>query len=190
MMKNKFMPMLVVMLVMLAFATPLVAASEETGTGQSRLVTLSTPEADANVTVTVPAKWNNETANSLVFTVEENGGADDYLINVSINNNGSYTNKSISVTSVDGQNVTAYANYTAGELGEFYDGNCSIELVFDTNYTAVDDWYGEIDLLSADEYTISVTTTQLMVAVLSMGIALLFVVKVLGSLSETAKEEK
>ena len=183
-MKKSF-TILVALFVLVALATPLVSASTLEGTGQSRIVTLYTPAVDTNVTVTVPAILNNETANSFVFSViDESSGTDDYLLNVSININGTWYNDSVAVSSVADENVTAYINYTADALPLNASANITIELVFDTNYTSADIWWGEIETVDANDYTMRVTIIEMLVNLVTLFILVSFVMIIIKFLQD------
>jgi len=190
-MKKSITVMVAMMFLMTLLAVPMVSASTVEGTGQSRTVTLYTPAVDTNVTVVVPTIIQNDTANSFVFTViDESGGTDDYLLNVSININGTYYNESASVSSVADDNVTAYVNYTADTLPINASANITIELVFDTNYTQADVWYGEIETVDATRYSMRVTLMNTMIELIGVAILIMFIMVIFNYLKGAVEPSK
>ena len=187
---KKILTTVVALFILVAFSFPLVSASSVEGTGQDRTVLFATPEGDANFTVGVPAILNNETLNSFTFVVNETGGADDYLLNVSIGSNGTWYTQSVAVTSVDMDNVTAYVNYSALTLPLNASANITIEVVFDTNYTVVDTWYGEVRIVDANDYSMSVTLISMIINLMTLFVMVSFVMLIFRYLKEAVKPTK
>ena len=71
------------------------------------------------------------------------------------------------------------------------DANITITMQWQ-NLTASNDdvWYGTVDVVDADNYGIRVTTYELMIAILSMGLVILFIGKVLGSMKDMGDDKK
>lgn len=177
--------------VVVAFATPLVSASSETGTGSSRTVTFNDSFVDTNTTVVVPTILNNETANSFAFVVVDDSGiwGSNYTFNITIyDNNVTWYNGTVDVVGVPSENTTGYINFTANTFALVDNANITVTMQW-SNFTSTNDdvWYGEVDIVDATTYSLRVTTTGMLVSVMGMGLVVLLIVKVLGSMKEFEK---
>lgn len=195
---NKPITIMVALFVLMALAIPTcVSASSVEGYGLSRTVTLYNNESvmdSTNVSVIVPTALNNETINSFAFSVIDVANVtDDYILNISINSNGTFYNETVSVTSVQLDTVVAYINYSALSLPLNDTANITIELVFDTNYTSADIWYGEIAIVDAQEFGM-VNMTDMIMNLMSVMITILFVVLIIkflkGAVNPESKKKK
>ena len=182
---SRLVTCLMAMFLIVGMATPLALASSEAGTGQDRVVTFNDPYIYTNTTVTVPSILNNETANSFTFVVvDESSSSVNYTFNMTINGTNLGT---VDIISVSDDNATGYINYTADAIPILADANVTITMLYTDNYTQADVWYGTVDVVDADTYSISVTTVDLLMQVLAVGLVLLSVVKVLGSVKMDEK---
>lgn len=195
---NKPITIMVALFVLMALAIPTcVSASSVEGYGLSRTVTLYNNESvidSTNVSVIVPTALNNETINSFAFSVIDVANVtDDYILNISINSNGTFYNETVSVTSVQLDTVVAYINYSALSLPLNNTANITIELIFDTNYTSADIWYGEIAIVDAQEFGM-VNMTDMIMNLMSVMITILFVVLIIkflkGAVNPESKKKK
>lgn len=192
---KKSITLMVVMLTFLALMIPLasVSASDVETVGYNRTVTLYTPEVNTNVTVVVPIMIGNYTDNNFMFTViDESGVADDYLLNITIDVNGTLYTESVAVTSVADNTTVAYVNYTALTLPLNINGtsNITIDLVFDGNYTVADTWYGDIDIVNEQEYTMSVILMSLLMNLMYIAIFVSFMMLIIKYLKEAVEPTK
>jgi len=186
---KKTIPTLVVMALILSgmfAATPLVAASSEAGTGQSRTVTLSDPDWNyTNATVVVPSIIDNSTANVFTFEVVDTYNISwDYNFTVSIyDGNVTWYNETVSITSVALNTTEGNVTYTANSLPLL--NNANITLIMDywngTANVTLDSWYGTIDVVSNNDYAMRVTMLSMLVSLLATVIIMIMIVKVLGS---------
>jgi len=185
---KKFITYALAILVVFAFATPLVSASSETGSGSSRTVTFNDSFVNTTTTVVVPTILNNETANSFAFVVMDESGVwgSNYTFNITIyDNNVTWYNGTVDVVGIPSENTTGYINFTADQIAIVNDANITITMQW-SNWTATNDdvWYGTVDVVDAQNYNIRVTTYEMMIAILSMGLVILFIGKVLGSMKD------
>lgn len=191
---KKFISFMLIGLFVLALATPFAMASSETGSGSSRTVTFHDSFVDCNTTVIVPTVLNNETNNSFAFTVIEESGSwgCNYTFNITIyDNNATWYNGTVDIDGVPNDNTTGYINFTAGTFEVVNDANITITMQWQ-NWTATNDdvWYGEVDIVDQDTYTIRVVTVELMVSVLAFGLVIVFIAKILGSMKDMGKTTK
>lgn len=192
-MNKKFISLMLIGLLVVAFATPLVSASSETGSGSSRTVTFNDSFVNTNTTVVVPSVLNNETANSFAFLVVEESGAwgSNYTFNITIyDNNVTWYNGTVDVDAVPNGNATGYINFSANTFALVNDANITITMQWQ-NFTSSNDdvWYGEVDIVDAQTYTLRVTTVELLVTILGFGLVILFIGKVLGSMKTMDKKK-
>lgn len=192
-MNKKFISFMMVALVIVAFATPLVSASSETGSGQSRTVTLADSFVDTNTTVVVPTILNNETVNSFAFVVEdESGVSSSYTFNITIyDNNVTWYNGTVDVVGVPSENTTGYINFTADQVALVIDANITITMQW-SNWTASNDdvWYGEIDFVDAQTYNLRVTTPSILISVMGIGIIIIIFAGIMNSTFKNVKDKK
>ena len=194
---KKPITIMVALFVLMALAIPsMVSASTEEGYGLSRTVTFNPPvPVNTSVSVVVPTALNNESINSFVFSVTDvdNATIDAFILNVSINSNGTFYNETVSVTSVLQETVLAYINYSALSLPLNDTANITVELVYDDNYTSADIWYGEIAIVDAQEFGM-VNMTDMIMNLMSVMITILFVVLIIkflkGAVNPEAKKKK
>jgi hypothetical protein len=191
---NKFLSYALAILVVVAFATPLVSASSETGSGTNRTVTFNDSFVDTNTTVVVPTILNNATDNSFAFVVSDESGVwgSNYAFNITIyDNNVTWYNGTVNIVGTPSENTTGYINFTANTFDLVNDANITITMQW-SNWTATNDdvWWGTVDIVDANTYTISVVTVDLMVSVLGMGMLILFIGKVMGSMGEMGSDKK
>lgn len=190
---KKFISYIMIAFVIVAFATPLVSASSETGSGSTRTVTFNDSFVDTNTTVVVPTILNNETNNSFAFVVvDESGGVSEYTFNITVyDNNATWYNETVDITTVADENVTGYINFTANTFDLVDDANITITMQW-SNWTATNDdvWYGTVDIVDDANYQIRVVTSGLLISVLGFGLVILFIGKVLGSMSMDGKGKK
>lgn len=196
---KKGMTIMVAMFFLFALATPMVvSASTEDGIGQNRTVTLvSDANVDGNITdvvIGVPVLYQNDTNTSFMLTAQPhpstNISVDDYLLNISINNNGTWYNESVAFSSLADENVTAYINYTADTFILNETCNITIQLVYDTNYTVADEWWGEVGFVDANDYAMRVTMMELLVSVMSLFILVWFVMTIFKYLKNAVEPSK
>lgn len=188
---KKFIPILVALVLICGLLTiPTVLASTESGTGQNRSVVLSNPYTTyTNATVTVPTILNNESANSFAYVITDTSNSTiNYTVNISVEYNGTYYNKTVAGASVANDSTTLYTNYTADEVpvGE---ANVTIQLVFTDNYTEADNWTGTIDYVAANTYAISVTTIGIILSLIPIAVIILFIGKIFGSIQKQMKKD-
>ena len=179
---------------MLALATPLACASSETGSGSSRTVTFHDSFQDCNTTVIVPTVLNNETNNSFAFVVMDESGnwGNNYTFNITIyDNNVTWWNGTVDIDGVPNENTTGYINFTANTFDVVDDANITITMQWQ-NFTSTNDdiWWGTVDIVDQDTFTIRVTTVELMVSVLAFGLVIVFIGKILGSLKMDDRKKK
>lgn len=180
---KKTIPLLMsVILGLMLMVAPMVAASSSTGTGQNRTVTMNDPYINTNVTVVVPNALDNSTADSYAFlVVDESGTSVDYTFNVTIwDNNVTWYNSTVDVSSVSDDNVTGYVNFTADTFAVVADANITITMLFTTNWTQADVWYGEVDIMSHDTYALGVELVQILISLLGTVIIVILISKVLS----------
>ena len=190
-MNKKVVPIIVSMFLVCAFAFPLASASTVDGSGPERTVTLYDPYEYVNTTVVVPTVLSNETNTSFAFVVHAEAGTSgaSYTFNVSIN--GTW-NGTVDIVAVADSNVTGYVNYTANTFDIVDNANITITGQFTGagNWTEVDTWYGEVDIVDNQNYMLRVTLVQMIASMLVVVIIVSLVSKVIGSLSETTKGGK
>lgn len=184
---------MMVALVVVAFCSPLVSASSEIGTGQSRTVTLADSFVDTNTTVIVPTIMNNETATSFAFVVgDESGVGSDYTFNITIyDNNVTWYNGTVDVVGVASENITGYINFTADQIALVMNANITITMQW-SNWTASNDdvWYGEIDFVDATTYNLRVTTPSILISVMGIGIILIVFAGIMNSTFKKVTKKK
>jgi len=180
-------------LMVVAIASPLVTASSESGANQNREVTLTDQYVgeDTTAIVTVPNVWSNASANSLAFVfLDGSVGTDTYTINVTIwDNNATWYNETLAITTVVDDNVTGYVNFTANTFALVNDANITITMLYTGNYSVADVWYGEVDIISENDYAMRVTTVGVIMSVMGLAIMLIFMVKIFQNINMTSKEE-
>ena len=191
---KKFITYALAILVVFALATPLVSASSETGSGSSRTVTFNDSFVNTNTTVVVPEIINNETANSYAFVVMDESGAwgSNYTFNITIyDNNVTWYNGTVDVVGIPSENTTGYINFTADQIALVDNANITISMQW-SNWTASNDdvWYGTVDVVDAENFAIRVTTYDMMISILSMGLIILFIGKILGSMKMDDDKKK
>ena len=190
--KSIFVLMLTALMVV-AIASPLVTASSESGANQNREVTLTDQYVgeDTTAIVTVPNVWSNASANSLAFVfLDGSVGTDTYTINVTIwDNNATWYNETLAITTVVDDNVTGYVNFTANTFALVNDANITITMLYTGNYSVADVWYGEVDIISENDYAMRVTTVGVIMSVMGLAIMLIFMVKIFQNINMTSKEE-
>lgn len=191
-MKRTFTMFLTLMFAVSLLSTGLVLGSSSSGTGQNRVVTFNDPYAYTNATVTVPNTLCNETNNSFAFTVVDEASADaNYTFNVTVyDGNVTWFNGTVDIVSTADNTTIGYVNYTADTFSIGNDLNITILMSFTDNWTQADVWYGTVDIVDTANYALRVTTTELLISVLALGMVVLMVVKVLGSIKSTTKGNK
>jgi len=167
-----------------------VSASSVAGTGQNRTVTMNDPYIFANVTVVVPAALDNSTADSFAFLVaDESGTSVNYTFNVTVyDNNVTWYNGTVDIISIADDNVTDYVNFTALTFAAVDDANISIVMLFTDNWTQADMWYGEIDILTNSDYTLTVYLIQIMTSLLGTLVVVVMIVKLTKSFDKQTKK--
>jgi len=180
-------------LMVLALASPLVIASSETGANQNRVVTLTDQYAGeaTNATVTVPNILSNASANSFAFVIlDESAGTDDYTFNITIwDNNATWYNGSVDITTIVDDNVTGYVNFTADTFALVNNANITVTMIYTGNYSVADVWYGEVDIISENTYAMRVTVTGIIMSVMGLAIMLMFMVKIFQNINMTSKDD-
>ena len=192
-MRMKLISVMLMALVVVAVCSPLVSASSEEGTGQSRTVTLADSFVDTNTTVIVPTILNNETANSFAFVVADESGVwgSNYTFNITIyDNNVTWYNGTVDVVGVPSENTTGYINFTADQIAIVNDANITITMQWD-NWTASNDdvWYGEVDFVDQVTYDLRVTTPSLLISVMGIGIILIVFAGIFNSTFKSKKKQ-
>ena len=188
---KKTIPLLMsAILILMLVAAPLAAASSMTGTGQNRTVTLNDPFINTNVTVVVPSSLDNSSANSFAFLViDESSTSVDYTFNVTIwDNNVTWYNGTVDVTSVADDNVTGYVNFTALALAPVADANITITMLFTGNWTEADVWYGTVNVLSESDYMLGVYLMQALISLLSTVVIVMVIAKLVSGFGKEAKK--
>lgn len=191
---RKPITIMVALFVLMALAIPTcVSASDVEGYGLGRTVTLYNNESvidSTNFSVVVPTALNNETINSFVFSVIDiSNTTDDFIISISIDSNGTWYNETVSITSIQLDTVTANINYSAFALPLNDTANITIELVFDTNYTSADIWWGEIAIVDAQEFGM-VNMTDMIMNLITVMITILFIVLIVKFLKDAVDPSK
>ncbi len=180
-MMKRAIPLMMAALLLLSLVVPYAAASTVEGTGTTRTVTLSNPWEFANTTVVVPTVNNLEANLSFAFTVmDESTSAIDYTFNVSILNNGTWYNDTVDITSVADDNVTGYINFTADTFIVEAADNITITQQNTTGWEQLDVWYGEVEFVTAQSYTLRVIMTNLVIGFLAVIILIIFLKKFMG----------
>ena len=190
---NSTFAVILTVLMAVAMATPLVTASTESGVNQNREITFTDQYVAefTNATVTVPNIWSNASANSFAFVVlDESAGTDDYTFNITVwDNNVTWYNETVDLTTVVDSNVTGYVNFTADTFALVNNANITITMLYTGNWSQADVWYGEVDIVSANDFAIRVTTTGIILSVMGLVIILVMMVKIFQNINATAKEE-
>lgn len=190
--KSTFAVLLTVLMVV-ALATPLVTASTESGVNQNREVTFTDQYVAefTNATVTVPNIWSNASANSFAFVIlDESAGTDDYTFNITVwDNNVTWYNGTVDVTTIVDSNVTGYMNFTADTFALVNNANITITMLYTGNWSQADVWYGEVDIISENSYNIKVVMTGIIISVMGLAIILMFMVKIFQNINATSKED-
>lgn len=181
-------------LLVVGFATPLVSASSETGSGSTRTITFNDSFVDTNTTVVVPTIMNNETANSFSFLVADESAVwgSNYTFNIVIyDNNVTWYNGTVDVVGIPSENTTGYINFTADQIAIVYDANITITMQW-TNLTATNDdvWYGTVDFVDAVTYNLRVTTPNLLIQVLAIGIIIILFAGILNTTFKDLNSKK
>lgn len=193
-MNNKFISIMMVALVIVAFSTPFVSASSELGTGQNRTVTFADSFVDTNTSVIVPTYLNNETANSFAFVVMDESGVwgSNYTFNITIyDNNATWYNETVDIVGVPSENTTGYINFTADSLALVNGANITISMQW-SNWTASNDdvWYGTVNIVNQVTYDLRVTTPNVLISVMGIGVILILFAVIMKSMFKDIDSKK
>jgi len=193
---RKYISTMVAMFLISAFvfALPLASASTEVGTGLTRTVTFSDPYQVTNTTVVVPTAIDNESALSYTFNiVDESNTTLNYTYVVTIMSNGTYYNGTVDIVSIANGSAVGYVNYSALTLPLNSTANITIEMLWTDNSTSADIWYGTVDIMDTQSYTIGVVLISMIMNLVTLVIMvtfIVFIVKMLtGAVSGTTKKK-
>lgn len=191
-MKRTLTLFLTLMFVVSILSMGMALGSSSAGTGQNRVVTFSDPYANTNATVPVPNVLNNETNNSFAFTIVDEASADmNYTFNITIyDGNVTWWNGTVDIESTSDNTTLGYVNYTSATFSVGNDLNITILMSYTDNWTQTDVWYGIVDIVDAVNFSLRVTTTALLISVLGLGMIVIMMVKILGSIKMTSKGDK
>jgi hypothetical protein len=187
---NKLLPALMAMMIVIGII-PFASASTETGTGPNRIVQLEDADWYTNTSVSFPEIVCNATANSYAFVFVDESGLNatlNYTVNMTVENNGTYYNKTFNVTVPTNGTVTGYVNYTADELpiGEF---NVNMTLIWDLGWIEQNWWNGTFETVDVVDYNLQVTTPQMIMSLIGVAVVILLIGKFIGTIGKQIKKE-
>lgn len=186
-MKGKILSASAILIAFALLLAPLVSASSETGTGQSRELDLVFDAGDGyvNATVGIPEYMRNDTNQSFVVSfVSDSLTYQNVTLNVTINGT-AYTTGIIMVA--NNGTTTGYINITEDDLDLGSGFNLTVEL--DENGTTEDVYWGTIDLVDASEYSTR-NMSEIMTSIMTTIILIMVVIMVIKQFSKTMKPKK
>ncbi|MHA1285902.1 MAG: hypothetical protein ACTSPB_00735 [Candidatus Thorarchaeota archaeon] len=186
-MKGKILSASAILIAFALLLAPLVSASSETGTGQSRELDLVFDATDGyvNATVGIPEYMRNDTNQSFeVSFVSDSWSYQNVTLNVTINGT-AYTTGIIMVA--NNGTATGYINITEDDLDLGTAFNLTVEL--DEDGTTEDVYWGTIDLVDASEFSTR-NMSEIMMSVMTAFIVIGVIIMAMKMFANTMKPKK
>jgi len=186
-MKGKILSASAILIAFALLLVPLVSASIETGTGQSRELDLVYDAGDGyvNATVGIPEYMRNDTNQSFsVSFVSDSWTYQNVTLNVTINGT-AYTTGIIMVA--NNGTTTGYINITEDDLDLGTGFNLTVEL--DEDGTTEDAFWGTIDLVDQSTYNTRFMS-ETMMSVMTAFLVIMVIIMAIKMFSKTMNPKK